>query len=647
MKTLHIKTIQLSEKILIMLSLIFVSGCSESFLKPDPLSFYEPTKTFTSREGLESALGFCDRHLRTYWSYWQTADLSLPISSDYMFSDMAVAGKTDDSNIFIDIATRLTPNGLEDNTTNRLLYFWDETYNGIKYANTVTTFLDKVEGLDTDLRNEFMGKAYFHRAFRYLALCFEFKNVPLITKIVELPKFDYRSTKREAILQMITADMEKAVEWVPDQSKMSMKGSINKAACRQLLIKCYLATGQWDKALEQADILIDRSGYSLMENNFGTFINPFPETWPVTRNVIWDLHRPENKLIAANKEVILGMVNRAGTNTEIKLRSMRNLLPFLDADAIIGPDAKRAFRIYPENASTYDAKYNYNRALGRGIAHIRPTRFATHDVWVVNGAPDKGDLRHSGATGNWVYMDSLRYNNREHNEWYGEKVSLYADNGDLLCSDTVRSWFDWPHYKYFYEDPTELGGSQTNHRGGSGDQYIYRLAETYLLRAEIKFYKGDIAGATADVNKVRQRAKCEQLYSSVTIDDIVNERARELNMEEWRFMELSRISYCLALSGKPDETGATYSVDNLHENSFWWHRISKYNNYYNKPGAPLIKSRNFTMAANNLYWPIPRKAIDANRNGKLRQNEGYDGFDPGVPMWETWQEAVADEDKIN
>lgn len=83
-------------------------SCSEDFLKPDPLSFYEPGKTFSTRSGLEAALAMCDRHLRGYWSYYNTQDLSLPISTEYMFSDVVVAGKTDDSNIFADIATRLT-----------------------------------------------------------------------------------------------------------------------------------------------------------------------------------------------------------------------------------------------------------------------------------------------------------------------------------------------------------------------------------------------------------------------------------------------------------------------------------------------------------------------------------------------------------
>jgi hypothetical protein len=47
----------------------------------------------------------------------------------------------------------------------------------------------------------------------------------------------------------------------------------------------------------------------------------------------------------------------------------------------------------------------------------------------------------------------------------------------------------------------------------------------------------------------------------------------------------------------------------------------------------------------NLYWPIPNSSITSNIKGNLHQNFGYDGYDPATPLWETWQEAVEDEDK--
>lgn len=620
-------------------------SCSEEFLKPQPLSMYEPELTYTTESGLMATLARADRHLRSYWTYWETRNQNLPIMTDYMFSDLAVHGKTDADGIFIDIATRLTPRDgwYDDDDHNRLRFFWDETYSGISYANTILSYVDRVEGLDEAIKNAYKGRAYFHRAFRYLALCFQFKDVPLVTVLPSSPKLDYRTTKREAILEMITGDMERAVEWVPDQRDMTMIGMINKGACRQLLIKCYLATGQWDKAIAQADILIDQSGYSLMQEPFGTFINPSPQTWPITRNVIWDLHRWQNKSIMANKEVILTMPNREGTTSAIKMRSMRNLAPNLDNGAIKSPDWRTGTIYYAPNNERYRPDLDYKNAFGRGQGMIRPTHFATHSLWIINGAKDESDLRVNSAVGNWVRMDSLKYNDPTNAVWFGKSLRLRNEDGEVLSTDTIRCWFDWPHYKIWMEDPDMQGNlNEKANNGGAGDWYCYRLAETYLLRAEAKFYKGDIAGATEDVNEIRKRAKADRLYTQVTIGDIMAERARELYMEEWRFTELSRVSYCLALSGKTDEWGNTYSVENLHTNSYWFQRIAHYNNYYNK-GTVQVKGRSFTMRSENINWPIPYWAIDANRDSRLSQNPGYDGYDPSTPIWETWQEAVADE----
>lgn len=644
MKISHIKHIitgKLSKLLTIVAALITIfSGCKKAYLQPDPLSFFEPDATFTTKSGLDAALAVTDRHLRSYWTFSSATDIGLPISTEYMFTDVAVAGKTDDGGIFADIATRLTPTDMPE----RMSYFWDETYNGIKYANTILAYVDKVPTLDETTKNQYKGRALFHRSFRYLSLCFQFKDVPLVTKILTIPKVNYQTTKREAILQKITQDMELAVQWVPNQSQMNMIGLVNKGACRQLLLKCYLATGQWDKAIAQADTLINLSGYSLMTNNFGTFVSPYSTTWPVTRNVIWDLHRPENKVITTNKETILILLNRNNTDMGIKMNTMRNWLPLLDAAGTVAPDGKQAVRFYASSNSAFRAQYDYVHSLGRGIAHIRPTWFAQNSLWYLNGVDDQGDLRHNSAVGNWARLDSLKYNDPASTAWFGKNIRLRNTSGALLCNDTIRGWFDWPHYKYYIEDPIETqNANEANHRGGAGDWYFYRLAETYLLRAEAKFYKGDISGATADVNLIRQRAKCTQTYSAVTIGDIMDERARELHMEEWRFTELSRVSYCLALSSKADEWGNVYAVDNLHQNSYWYQRIQHYSDYYNK-GRVTVKNRSYTIDPKNINWPIPQGAINSNGGAQLRQNPGYTGYDGAIPMWQTWQDATADEE---
>ncbi len=646
---------------------LLLGGCSEDFLAPDPLSFYEPTATFSTESGLRAAMGICDRHLKLYYATDHNEMLTL--GTEYIFSEMMVGAATDKRSMLCDVANMLTPTSettLQNlDRTNSIWYFWKETYTGIMDANTIIQFVDKVDGLDEATKNAYKGRAYFHRAFRYMALVFQFGDVPLVTKIIEVPKQNYRSTKRDAILQLITRDLEFAVQWVPDQQDMELTGMVNKGACRMLLAKCYLALGEYAKAKEQTDILIDGSGYALMRNTFGTFNDGGePLTWPVTRNVIWDLHRAENKLIAANKEVILGMPNR-GSDAEsfVKMLTMRVLYPFVFDGRLKTKDGKQALLNLKRNHADYDPKYDYMRAFGRGIATFRPTYFSTHTLWEVNGVSDPTDLRHSSSAGNWVRMEDYRVNNKASKE-FGKPVTLFDDNGKLLCSDTIRRYFDVPHYKFYLDDPVNeenISGSDglrgaTN--GGVADWYLYRLAEAYLLRAEAKYYMNENDPTIKDdLNALRTRAQCTELYAgAVTIGDIMNERARELYWEEWRNVELKRVSLCLARSGKPDEWGRTYSLDNFDKQSgtdpeggsYWYQRIVHYS-MYNKGSIEIDATGNshpnYTMDKKNMYWPIPYAAITANSKGKLVQNYGYDGYDPDTPVWDSWEEAVADEDK--
>jgi hypothetical protein len=127
--------------------------------------------------------------------------------------------------------------------------------------------------------------------------------------------------------------------------------------------------------------------------------------------------------------------------------------------------------------------------------------------------------------------------------------------------------------------------------GGTGKDFIvYRLAETYLLRAEAYLDKGDQTDAATDINVVRARANASLVApSDVTIDYILDERARELITEERRRLTLNRL-------------GMLYD------------RVQKY------------QTRSDVKATiqqfHNLY-PIPQSAIDANFGAKLEQNPGY------------------------
>lgn len=68
-----------------------------NFLKPDPLSFYEPETTFATESGLEAVLAMADRHLRTWAFHYSSGDcnISIPLGTEYLFSELSLYGKTD------------------------------------------------------------------------------------------------------------------------------------------------------------------------------------------------------------------------------------------------------------------------------------------------------------------------------------------------------------------------------------------------------------------------------------------------------------------------------------------------------------------------------------------------------------------------
>ncbi|MES2240287.1 MAG: RagB/SusD family nutrient uptake outer membrane protein [Bacteroidota bacterium] len=647
---------------LVVLTALFVS-CSKDFLEPDPLSLYEPGTTFSTEAGLQATLASADLALRSNYIHFGNANNSVPIGTEYVFSDMAKYGKTDAGNTIADYANTIIPTGTFQRDPGDALYlgfYWTEGYTGIKYANTVLTYIDQVKNLSEAVKNKYIGQAYFHRAYRYLNLVYQFGDIPLVTKILSVPKQNYYSTKKEAIIKMITADMEKAVQWVPEQSQLPYKGLVNKGACRQLLIKCYLASGRFAEAEAQADILINQSGYSLMQNNFGTF-DPGgkPQTWTITRNVIWDLHRSENKVVTANVEAIMVMPN-GGAQSFLNFASMRIFGPLWSSGNLRTPDGKQAGLRIASNNANYNPLYDYARAFGRGIATISASYYSQVPMWVVNGVEDKQDLRHNSTVGNWVNMENFKYNDKT-STYFGQNFRM-KDGATLLARDTIRDYFDFPLYKIYIHDvvneanpgATDFQGATT---GSVAHMYLYRLAETYLLRAEARFYQGNVAGATQDVNKIRQRAGASQMYTTVTIGDICAERGRELYLEEWRNVELKRISHCLAISGKPDEWGNTYSLSNWDKQSgvdnvggsYWYQRIVHYTLYNKYPNGISVPNgiKKYSMDKRNTYWPIPNTAITANIKGRLSQNFGYDGYDANVKVWDKWEDAVADEDKVD
>lgn len=658
-------------------SAAMLTGCSDSFLEQDPLSFYNPGNTYTIESGLRSAMAMCDLGLKEM--LMDGNGNVLPMASLYFMTDLGLYAKTDANSLMDDFANKITPTdgmrgGGDENAMSR---FWDRGWVSIKFANTVLSYVDQVAGLDETVRNEYKGRAYFHRAYGYYHQALLFGDIPLVTKIIEVPKQNYKSTSKEAIFQMLVSDLEFAVNHVPPQKEMPYMGTVNQEACMQLLIKCYLVVGEYKKAEEMATDLINNHGLKLMENPFGTFVTGNNKTIDVQRNVVWDLHRGENVAIPENKETIMPILNYH-SQSWIGYPQMRAMCVHWSNSIIVDPHNLSSPTLnYARNDSKYNEELDWVRALGRGIGCFRTSHHYNKTIWHYDGEVDEQDLRHNRAVGNWVEMEDIKYNNPA-SDFYGQNLMLYAPEnwgepddkgeypitkGKLLCSDTIRSWYPTPLYKVYIKDAAaeeNMGANQFNGatKGiacSNGNLYLFRLAETYLLRAEAKFYQGNTTGAAEDVNAVRRRANAKKMFTTVTIGDIADERARELYLEEWRQPELTRISWCLARSGQPDEWGDTYDLatwdkqtgTDLNGGSYWFKRCTRYSIFNHGPVFSGGKTLNYQVAKHNMFWPVPNSALTANIGAPLRQNFGYDGYDDTVLMFTDWKEAVADEEKTN
>lgn len=72
---------------------------------------------------------------------------------------------------------------------------------------------------------------------------------------------------------------------------------------------------------------------------------------------------------------------------------------------------------------------------------------------------------------------------------------------------------------------------------------MFRLAETYLIRVEAYLGTGDKTKAAEDINAVRSPANASPVLDGhVTINYILDERMRELGIEEKRRLTLSRLN---------------------------------------------------------------------------------------------------------
>ena len=582
-------------------SLLVVNLSSCVDLDPEPLSFFAPENTFMDKEGLEALLITSRKQIKWEWfgDAFNAGYCETPLVYEYAWSDISVMGAPEVKEIH-NLETQLTP------TTNMALHlrYWDLAWNGIKYANTLISRVPKSNIDNEDDKNQLLAEGYFHRAYWYYLLVNQWGDVPLLLEEVTGPKLDFYSTSRMKILQQMKTDMEFAVKWLP---KNVQPGCVSRAAGEHLLAKIYLCTGDFQFAVDATTRCINDYGLHLMKERFGVNASD------ASLDVFNDLFQEDNISASENKEAIFVVQERYGIEGNVAPKGsarMRNFVPYwCNGAAVKTPDGKQG--------TTYDAGpyegYEWVEKLGRGIAKIRPTNYSQYAIWGKCG----NDIRHNDN--NWFNISRLTYNRPASKggseEYFGKPIER------AFVSDTMRCYFSFPTVKtLIYKDDINVGKTPT---GGFTDTYVFRLAETYLMRAEAYYWLGNLPLAKEDVNEIRRRAKAPEL-PSVTLDDILDERARELYIEEHRKVELTRIAFLKAQLGQDG-----YSLGNFSEKNWYYDRIMEKNNFFAE--EYFYSTNAFIMKPYHVLWPVPLTAITSNTQGRINQNIGYFGAEDNIP----------------
>lgn len=544
---------------IVCLLIIFgVTSCSKDFLDEELYSKYSPTE-LNDELGLTAALV----GIQNQYAIWQTF-MQLPSGAGQGWLACWQIGT--------DVAYNKSPADLDpwcvpftnyENLTPAdpaVLFTWSWAYKIINNANVIITAVENPDNkLAQATKNKIEGEAKFYRAFAYNTLVTLFGSVPMITTVVDGPKTDFTKASLVDLNKLIEEDLIFAktnlptINNVDSNSKGKTYSRAHVAMAQQVLAEAYLRMGKNDLAETACDAIMNSGDFSLIKQRYG--IKSTQAGDPFSDMFIYGNQRRSQ----GNKEAIwvLEIENPAtvvGGAGEFSATSAGVTTGFL------------------QHRRVWGSRYHQQAGMllcdslgGRGISRIALTD------WVLNSLYTSGDMRNS----KYNLRRDYYYNNPTFPK-FGQKVDSNDPtvNTQRFIVPQTNKW-----NQYDANDPFGAGMVK--------DVIIMRLGETYLLKAEAQFKQGKTTEAALTINSLRSRSNATPITAAdVTLDFILDERARELLAEENRRMTLMR-------------TGQLVN------------RVS-------------TRGQKITgISATNLLLPIPQSEINLNKDAVLEQNPGY------------------------
>ncbi len=514
---------------------LFLQACHDEFLEETPRTFLSPANSYKTDAGLaagavglydEMSFGYANHLRRIYGMQHWGVDESMEGHSGYDQYD--------------------SYNDQLNSEFDALEVMWDHYYRLVNNAATVVDRAKLHDWENIDLGNRVKAEALFFMAYANFMLVTTWGPVPLIKEEIKEVRLNFKRDPVEDIYASIVQSLIEAEDLI-DYSEPE-PGRITKGTIQHFLSYVYLNLKEWDNALLYANKVIEDGPYELMTERFGQHLAD-------TGNVFTDLFKINN-------------YDRADGNNE-------SIWTLQNEDEITHP-----FTIPGQNDL---GGHNYTRDHW-----LTP-------YWRIAGM--QVSKEYGGRGWNRAMATDYFLNLFEPEDIRGQELSLRrtwlynatilppgVNYGDTLVYNGSNLAYNRPHvtkFDYYEEDDPEG-------RRCDKDVYMFRLAETYLMKAEALFRNNQPGPAADAINVVRARAGASMVTGGdINIDFILDERSRELFAEAPRRIDLIR-------------TGKLIERARLH----------------NPNASPNIKDHHVLM-------PIPQHAIDRNSGYKLEQNDGY------------------------
>lgn len=374
---------------------------------------------------------------------------------------------------------------------------WGELTKTQQRANwLVSSLLDKQKSTElTAIEKRSLGEAYFVRALAHFYIAYRYgtaeQGVPFV-RFEEVSAEDrYNVPKQQPTVmdnyKMIVDDLSKAEALLPTCEEYSDAdfGRAHKAACAGYKAKVYAYWACWDKSqyanvITEVNKMMTQYGRDLADN----FTDNFTSDWNKWRN----------------KEYVW---------------------------AIPGEGAGKG----QYGGIEFPGVILDNGAWGymNGWGQFKPSL----DIYKEMDKDSQNLKADVNADGIVDIEDNIRLRNSILE--YNQPFKFFGDDRRFYSIRDVESGFMIAKYlePFTHDDPIANG-----YVGDNGDWPVCRInfpilrfADCLLLRAEAKLHNGDAAGATQDINKVRNRSNVKDLDHTATWADLYHERRVELAFE--------------------------------------------------------------------------------------------------------------------